>query len=67
MDAEHKVLYEIRGKISEYAYQAKVLFNKINEYEHNTEIMALSEIGINISTKIAKKSEQLGILLEKIE
>ncbi len=67
MNAEHKTLYDLRLKISEYAFEAQILFQKINEYECNAEIMALSNMGRRICKKIRKKSEMCEIILEKTE
>lgn len=67
MDAEHKILYQIRSEISEHAYQVEVLLKKIMEYEENAEIVTLSEIARHICKKIKNKSEKCGVILEHMK
>lgn len=66
MPNNYKQLEKIRHKISGRAHEARVLFERIYEYEQNKDIMILSKLGRRICKNIQKSCSDFEEITENL-
>ena len=67
MEEKYKQIYKICVDISTNAHQAEILFKTIEEYEINSEITVLSELGRKICNQIREYTAKFEFTMDEIK